>query len=164
MNKPFIELFDLLFGRHNPLVDHHKRRECDVIHSDHPFRENETCRPGFVYIIQYGDLFKIGCSAGKRGLASVKARIAAWNKTLGQQGRGICLIKTNCAPGLERWLHDEYREECLRGARYSQVRPRVPGPHPAGSTEMFFLSAANLKAIRAMDMFNGGPLEFVEFP
>lgn len=71
-------------------------------------------------------------------------RFAAINKQLGQKGRVVFVIETNCAQGFERWLHREYRERRVR-------------------TEFFRLTENDLRALRAMNQFNGGTLVFRRF-
>lgn len=135
------ELFNDLFAEH--FRDHHAHKECGIWHRSAV--TGKACRPGFVYVLQFGDVFKIGATNGNKGLDSVKGRIAAINKQLGQKGRVVFVIETNCAQGFERWLHREYRERRVR-------------------TEFFRLSENDLRALRAMNQFNGGTLVFRAFP
>ncbi len=136
------ELFNDLFTQR--FRDHHALKECGSHHYGGPFGQRGSCRPGFVYIVQFGDLYKIGATTGAKGIASIKERIAAVNKQLGQKGRAVGYIETNCAQGFERWLHHEYRAQRVR-------------------TEFFRLSENDLNAIRAMQQFNGGALVFRAF-
>lgn len=135
------DLLQMLFGnRWRP--DFHSYRECGCFHDSVEF--GKACRPGFVYIVQFGDLYKIGATNGKKGIASLKSRINAVNKQRGEKGRTIGYIETNCAQGLERWMHYEYRKQRVH-------------------TEFFRLTETDLNAIRAMNQFNGGTLVFRSF-
>lgn len=136
------DLFETVFGRR--WHDTHAARECGSHHYGGPFGEEGPCRPGFVYIVQFGDLYKIGSTTGAKGMTSIKGRIAAANKQLGQKGSAVGYIETNCAQGFERWLHREYRATRVR-------------------TEFFRLTELDLEAICAMPRFNGAPLVFHAF-
>lgn len=134
----FNDLFTQLFR------DHHALKECGTYHYGGPFGQRGPCRPGFVYIVQFGDLYKIGATTGAKGMTSLRGRISAVNKQLGQKGRAVGYIETNCAQGFERWLHREYRAQRVH-------------------TEFFRLTENDLRAICALNQFNGGTLVFRAF-
>lgn len=130
-------LWDIIIGK-DPMRKH-ADRECACWHSS--VVNGTLCRPGFVYIVRFGDLYKIGATDGNKGINSIKARIAAINKQVGQKGGLVGFIQTNCAQGFEHWLHREYRAQCVR-------------------TEFFRLHDTEIQTIRALDAFNGAPLHF----
>jgi hypothetical protein len=62
-----------------------------------------VCRPGYVYIVRYSDLYKIGFT---KSLENVPVRMSeVARKFEMRDGDFIYAIETNCARGFERYLH-----------------------------------------------------------
>lgn len=123
---------DLFFD----FITNHETQKCDVFNHAWGY---SLCKPGFVYIVKFGDLYKIGSTNGARGISSIRYRILAANRQVGQVGAPICYIETNCSLGFEYWLHEEYK-------------------HKRVKTEYFALSDYDLRKIKSMTQFNDGTL------
>ncbi len=103
-----------------------ENQNCQIYHSG----QSGKCDLGQVYVLQCGDLYKIGFTR-----SSIKDRIDAIKREHAVSGKLVHVIYSNCASGLERYIHDRFRSERI----YS---------------EFFYLSTQDLAWIRSIAFFN----------
>ena len=126
----------------------------------------ENCRPGLVYVAQYGDLYKIGSTVSPAGFKSVRKRIQALNSQTKLKFSFCFALQTNCGYGLERYLHSLFRREQLhpplREKRLlRQIRNQFVNEH-INSSEVFWLSGDQVYFLRSFSWFNGGTVRRID--
>jgi hypothetical protein len=135
MNNNQIEHRYRSWENRNVINSNHREKICDCyhVHIGIPV----PCRPGKVYISFAGNgLYKIGFTQAKCK-NNIKYRMRQIQKSNGLTLNPIIILKTNCARGLEAWLHCEFWNRHSHG-------------------EMFYLTDDDLKTICHLHVFNGG--------
>lgn len=96
---------------------------------------HEKCKPGFVYLIRYGDLCKIGYTGKLEGVIHRRTHINRQFNISG--GEILTVFESNCGRGFEKHIH-----QLLRGV---WVR-----------NEFYRITDNELNIIRQVTLFNGG--------
>lgn len=100
------------------------------------------CKPGYVYIAQHGDLFKVGFTSSTKGLLCVRSRINAIRRQTGLPFKFRHALGATCGRGLERYCHHHLRDRFV-------------------SHELFRLSEVDYLWLIYLEQFNDAPIEHI---